>query len=79
MEFHGSKLNYGAAYEDDFTSLPSAVLFCNLKTSTKLSEGYRFCFWFVPTYLNFSISPDLFPKIFIIQLLRTKFIEDNSF
>ena len=35
MEFHGSKLNYGAAYEDDFPTLPSAVLFCNLKTFTK--------------------------------------------
>ena len=42
MEFHGSKLNYGAAYEDDFPSLPSAVLFCNLKTFTKLSEGHSF-------------------------------------
>ena len=64
MEFHGSKLNYGAAYEDDFPTSPSAVLFCNLKTFTKSSEGHSL-FWFV--YIS-RFSPNLFfPKTFIIE------------
>ena len=62
MEFHGSKLNYGAAYEDDFPTLPSAVLFCNLKTFTK--EVTVVVFLLVCIYLNFTI---LFPKTFIIE------------
>ena len=60
MEFHGSKLNYGAAYEDDFPSLPSAVLFCNLKTFTNLSQGHSL----VCMYMNFTILPGFFsPKL----------------
>ena len=77
MEFHGSKLNYGAAYEDDFPSLPSAVLFCNLKTFTKLSEGRSFFFWFVFIYLNFTISPELFFQKLLS--LSTNLSEDNFF
>ena len=74
MEFHGSKLNYGAAYEDDFPTLPSAVLFCNLKTFTNLSEGHSWFFLLVCIYLNFTIL--FFQKLLS---LRKNLIEDNSF